>query len=160
MLRLSALPENSRIWIFPLESDVGQECQETLRHELDRILATWKAHGSPLMGVADILSDRFIFIAADEAHTAASGCSIDALFRQVQMAAAASGAQLASPDTVHFRDGPTIVGLSRNEFGKLVASGAIRPETKVFDNSITVLEQLNSGRWELPFSESWHSRAF
>ena len=160
MLSFNSLPNTARIWIVPLETDLGPDGQQILRRELDRILTSWKAHGIPLQGGAEILSDRFIIIAADENEVAASGCSIDSMFRQVRDSAEAAGASLASLDTVFFRDGSDIVGLNRSDFGKLVASGAISPETKVFDNSITYLEQLKSGMWELPFSKSWHSRAF
>jgi hypothetical protein len=42
----------------------------------------------------------------------------------------------------------------------LVESGRVGPETIVFDNSIHTVGDLHQGKWEIPFSKSWHAEAF
>ncbi len=160
MTLFNELPDNARLWIFPLDSDASIAQQDSLRSGLSEILANWKAHGHPLRGAGEILADRFIAIGADEADVAASGCSIDALFRSIKGLASKSGLSLSSSDYVFYREKNKVVGIPRDRFSQLVSNRLITAETPVFDSSITHIGQFRSGKFELPFSNSWHSKAF
>ena len=45
------------------------------------------------------------------------------------------------------------------EFKKLAKDKSVSENTIVFNNLINTIEELNDG-WEIPASESWHSRFF
>ncbi len=49
---------------------------------------------------------------------------------------------------------------SRREFKELVAEGAVGPEVRVFDTSLTRVDQARGGLLERPAAGSWHGRAF
>ena len=160
MLRLNQLPDTARIWIFPLQTEAEEGRQSAIQQGLNQLVSSWKAHGVPLRGAAEIVANRFIVIAADEDASAPSGCSIDSMFKDVRKITSANGVDLSAADSVFYKDQDRIIETSRSEFGALVANGKIASDTIVFDNSITTLNQFTAGKWELPFSESWHSRAF
>lgn len=160
MSTLSQLHNDARIWIFALDKEPTNEQRALISSGLEAILSTWKAHGTPVRGYSEIAADRFIVVGADETETGASGCSIDSLHRSVRELVQRTGLNLSNHDAIFFRLDGKVAAASRPEFGELVRSGKIGPNTMVFDNSITTAGQLNGGRWELPFSASWHSKAF
>ncbi len=70
------------------------------------------------------------------------------------------GVELVNHAPVVFRHGEEIRRVPREEFAALASAGTVGPETTVFDNTLTRLGDVRSGRWETPLSNSWHARAF
>ena len=73
--------------------------------EVDRFLAQWAAHDTPLRAGRDIRYDRFLFVAVDQQDAGPSGCSIDALVRQMKALQQELGAELVDHAPVLFRRG-------------------------------------------------------
>ena len=155
------LPEDARVWIFSAERTLTTGEQSRLLEEVDTFLAQWGAHDRPL-GLAgrDVRYDRFLFVAVDQATVGPSGCSVDALVRQMKGLQAELGVELVNHAPVLFRREDEIARVAREEFAELAASGAIGPDTTVFDNTLTRLGDVRDGRWETKASSSWHGRAF
>ena len=99
-------------------------------------------------------------VAADEAAAGVSGCSIDALVRRMDRLGSALGVDLVDHGPVAYRDGGAIHQVPRHRFAALATSGSVKPDTIVFDNTITRVGDLRSGRWEGPAAGAWHGRAF
>jgi hypothetical protein len=70
------------------------------------------------------------------------------------------GLALVDHSPVLYRDGDAIVRLPRDEFAERARSGAITPDTVVFNNTLTRVEDLQNDRWEIPAAKSWHAAAF
>lgn len=154
------LPADARLWIFASERPLSPaECARVL-DEVDTFVGQWAAHDVPLTTARDLRYDQFIFVAVDERAAGASGCSVDALVRRMKALQAELGVDLVNQGPVLYRDGSAIARVSRERFAALVESGAVTPETVVFDNSLTRVGAVRDGRWELPAAESWHGRAF
>ena len=145
----SALPGRSTL----------EETNRLLR-EVDAFLTGWASHREAVAAAREWRYDRFLLVAADENVTRLSGCSVDKLVRLMKTLGEEMAAGLVDPDGVYFRAGGGIERLARADFARLVESGAVSDETTVFNNTVTRLGELRSGRWELPFRESWHARAF
>ena len=162
--KLSTIDQGARLWIFALEQTASAEQLPVLAAGLEKFVAGWKSHGTPVDGAFGIFYGRFIVIAADE-RNGVSGCSIDGLVREVRAAAASAGAQLADISAVQYRggqyrDGVDIKQATREEFAELVRCGAVTASTIVFDLTVSSLAGYHAGAWELPFARSWHARAF
>jgi len=71
------LPENSRFWCFVADRPWTSDEEATLRTGLDALCTAWAAHGAPVYAGYQLVEQRLLALAADEARTAASGCSID-----------------------------------------------------------------------------------
>ena len=154
------LPEDARVWIFSAERTLTAGEQRRLLEEVDGFLAQWGAHDRPLVAGRDVRYDRFLFVAVDQATVGPSGCSVDALVRQMKGLQAELGVELVNHAPVLFRREDEIAQVAREEFAELAASGAVGPDTTVFDNTLTRLGDVRDGRWETKASSSWHGRAF
>ena len=154
------LPESARLWIFASDRELNDAEGTRLLTEIDAFLDEWTAHRAHLTAARDWRYGRFLFIAVDEADAGASGCSIDALVREVQRVEQSFGVTLADRAPVLFRRGDAVERVSRGQFAQLVSAGDVSLDTPVFDNTVTTVGQVRAGRWETPAREAWHARAF
>ncbi len=156
------LPDSARLWIFGVSRPLGPEEEERLLVRVDAFLEEWRAHGDPLSAARDWRYGRFLLVAVDDRITPPSGCSIDALVRQLRGLEEELDVEIVGGAPVWYRgegteDGP-IRRVSRGEFREEMERGSLGPETVVFDLSLTRLEELRAGCWERPARSSWHAR--
>ncbi len=154
------LPSDARVWIFSAERALTQDEQARLLQVVDAFLSEWGAHDMPLTAGRDIRYDRFLFIAVDQSRVGPSGCSVDALIRQMKALQQEISVELVNNAPVLFRRGDQITRLERDEFAALAAQGEVGSETTVFDNTLTSLGDVRDGRWETSAAQSWHGKAF
>ena len=154
------LPENARVWIFAAGRFLTEPERDRLLSDVDRFIDQWGAHDRPLTAGRELRYDRFLFVAVDQRQAGPSGCSIDALVRQMKVLEQDLGIELVDHAPVLFRCGPAIERVSRERFAELAAAGEVGLETTVFDNSLTRLGDVRAGRWEIKAAESWHGQAF
>jgi hypothetical protein len=159
-VQFDELPGHARLWVFAAERDLSIDEQTQFLATVDGFLDGWEAHRHPLTSARDFRYGRFLFVAADEQAAGVSGCSIDALVREIKRLEATLGVRLVDHGPVLFRDDQGIVRMPRDEFAELARAGRVTPDTPVFDNTVTRVDDLRSGRWEGPASASWHGRAF
>ena len=159
-LPFDAMPDTARLWIFPATRPLSAAEGERVLAETDAFIAGWAAHGVPLTAARDLRHERFLMVAADEAAAGVSGCSIDALVRRMDRLGSALGVDLVEHGPVAYRDGGEIRHVPRHRFAALAASGSVTLDTIVFDNTITRVGDVRSGRWERPAADAWHGRAF
>ena len=140
VVSFDSLPDSARVWIFGSDKQLSDDAATTLMREVGDHLANWKAHGEPLTVGSQLLDDRFLVVAVDQSTTGASGCSIDGLFRVLQGVQAKLGVNLVGGGRLFYRDRHGQVQCApRADLDDLRESGAIRPDTVVFDTTITDL---------------------
>ena len=154
------LPADSRVWIFSADRVLSNDQQTQLLASVDGFLAQWGAHDMPLTAGREIRYDRFLFIAVDQQRVGPSGCSVDALVKQMKTLQQELGVELVDHAPVLFRRGDEIARVAREEFLALVADGEVSLDTTVFDNTLTRLGDVRDGRWETNAERTWHGRAF
>ncbi len=155
------MPSAARVWIFAAREPLSGPAQERVLQRTDQFLAGWAAHGRPVTGAREVKYDRFLVVAADEAASGVSGCSIDSLFHALAETERETGTTLTDQSLVWFRNSAgEIEALSRSEFRQLVRDGGAGADTTVFDHTIATVGDLSGGRWELPLRDSWHAQAF
>ncbi len=161
LVPFDALPDDARLWIFQASRALNPQERGVLLEQIDAYLRDWKAHGAALRTGRAVEYDRFLLVAVDQAATGASGCSIDGLTRAVREAEQLLGLTFADNAALWFRGKTGVLRrVSRDEFRTLANTGEVDPDTTVFDNTITTLDAIRSGRWELPARGSWHARVF
>lgn len=154
------LPDQARLWVFASERPLLARERATLFARVDDFLSRWKAHGAPLAAGRAWLHDRFLAVAVDESVTPPSGCSIDALVHMLKQLEAEIGSRLVDNTPVYYRSPRGVERVSRGGFRKLAEAGEVTPDTPVFNNTITRLEEFREGKWEGPARHSWQGRAF
>lgn len=154
----SALPDDARLWIFASPVPLTADQRDRLLDEVDRFLDGWAAHGHPLRAAREWRDDRFLAVGVDQSTAGASGCSIDGLFRRLQALEGEIGASVVgAASRIYWRDAAGAVQAApRGEARQIVAGGALRADTPVFDTSLTAVGDWRA-RFERPARESWHS---
>lgn len=140
VVSLDSLPDSARVWIFGSDKRLTDGSAEALMRDVGDHLANWKAHGEPLTVASQLLDDRFLVVAVDQSTTGASGCSIDGLFRVLQGVQGKLGVNMVGGGRLFYRDRQGEVRCAaRSELDELRESGALTPDTVVFDTTITDL---------------------
>jgi hypothetical protein len=153
---LDSLPDSARVWIFGSDKRLGEDAVKTLMRDVGDHLANWKAHGEPLTVGSQLLDDRFLVVAVDQSTTGASGCSIDGLFRVLQAVQVKLGVNLVGGGRLFYRDRQGEVQCApRADLDELRASGAITPDTVVFNTTITDLGTFR-GKFEGTIAKDEH----
>lgn len=142
-------------WIFQLKASATEEQQSQIQGHLDALMASWKAHGTPVPGQAEIRHDRFIVVQATPGAT--SGCSIDSMTHGVEDILRAAGLELLPHGNILYRaaDG-SIADLNFREVGAAVREGHLQPDTLIFDATLGQVNDLS--RFEVLLKDSWMSR--
>lgn len=154
------LPNHGRLWVFPVSRPLAEEEADRCLEVVDTFLDGWAAHGSPLLSARRMIDGRFLVVGVDVDAEAPSGCSIDALVRQLRALGGEMGVTLIDHASVWYRDEEVIRSVSRPAFKALAEQGRVDLDTSVFDTSLTKVSELREGALERPARESWHGTAF
>lgn len=153
------LPQESRIWIYQSSRKFSDEEVAEIEKDLMQFIENWSAHGTSLEASFTIRYNRFIVIAVNQEFHPATGCSIDSSVGFIQSLEQKYSVDLLDKMNVAFKQGEFITYKTLLEFKKLAKDKSVSENTIVFNNLVNTIEELNEG-WEIPASESWHSRFF
>ena len=154
------LPAHGRLWVFPASRYLTQEEADRCLNVVDEFLSSWSAHGVPLCAGRELVEKRFLLVGVDIDVEAPSGCSIDALVKQLSSLGAELGLSFIDHSSIWFREAKAVRTVSRSSFKALVEQGVVGPSTSVFDTTLTTIGQAREDRLERTAEETWHGRAF
>ena len=157
LVEFNTLPDASRIWIYQGSRSFTDTELEEIQKEFDEFITEWTAHGSQLKAGYEIKYRRFIIVALDQSATAASGCSIDASVHFIQHLEKKYDVELLDKMNVSYKQGEHVAYKSLVDFKKMAKQKAVSKNTIVFNNLVTNKLEYQE-HWEVPASESWHSR--
>lgn len=157
LVDFNTLPEDSRVWIYQANRSFSDEELEQIQTKLNTFIENWTAHGSNLQASYAIKYKRFIVIALNQKLNAATGCSIDASVHFIQRLEKDYNVDLMDKMNVSYKQGEYVAYKTLSDFRKMAKDKAISPKTIVFNNLVTNIAEFNEN-WEVPASESWHSR--
>lgn len=153
------LPQESRIWIYQSSRKFSDEEVADIEKDLMQFIENWSAHGTSLEASLTIRYNRFIILSVNQEFHPATGCSIDSSVGFIQNLEQKYSVDLLDKMNVAFKQGEFITYKTLLEFKKLAKDKSVSENTIVFNNLVNTIEELNEG-WEIPASESWHSRFF
>ncbi|MEM6893918.1 MAG: ABC transporter ATPase [Bacteroidota bacterium] len=157
LVDFETLPDESRVWIYQSNRSFTDAEINEIKEGLAQFLTQWTAHGSQLNAGFTIRYKRFIVIALDQSHAGASGCSIDASVHFIQEIERNYDVVLLDRMNVSYKQGEYIAYKTLQDFKKMAKDRAISKNTIVFNNLVTNKLEFTE-HWEVPASESWHSR--
>ncbi|MGS0527554.1 ABC transporter ATPase [Zobellia nedashkovskayae] len=157
LVEFNTLPDASRIWTYQGSRSFTDTELEEIQKEFDEFITEWTAHGSQLKAGYEIKYRRFIIVALDQSATAASGCSIDASVHFIQHLEKKYDVELLDKMNVSYKQGEHVAYKSLIDFKKMAKQKAVSKNTIVFNNLVTNKLEYQE-HWEVPASESWHSR--
>lgn len=153
------LPKQSRVWIYQANRSFNDIELHDIKQKLAQFLTQWTAHGANLKAGFEIKYKRFIIIALDQEANQATGCSIDASVHFIQQLEQEYNVDLMDKMNVSFKQGEFVTYKPLLEFKKLVKNKGVSASTIVFNNLVLNKAEYEEF-WEVPASESWHSRFF
>lgn len=157
VVSFQSLPDDSRLWCFGASRPPGGAETARLLDALHAFVERWTAHSRDLEAGVAWHDQRFLLVAVDESDAGASGCSIDALSRQLRELESELGLDLLDSTPVWYRDGDGRVrSCSRVDFRTAAQRGDVGPDTPIFDLTLTRLRDFREGRFERAASTSWH----
>jgi hypothetical protein len=157
LVNFDTLPENSRIWIYQSNRSFSEVELNEISSKLNVFLHTWVAHGADLKAGFEIKYKRFIVIALDQDKQSATGCSIDASVQFIQELERIYSVDLMDKMNVSYKQGEYVAYKTLTDFKKMAKNKAVSKNTIVFNNLVNSKSEYQEF-WEVPASESWHSR--
>jgi len=157
LVDFETLPDSSRVWIYQANRTFSAEELPKIKASIDAFVTEWTAHGKELKAGYDMPYNRFIVIALDQGVNAASGCSIDASVHFIQTLEKQYDVTLLDKMNVSYKQGEYVAYKSLIDFKKMAKAKSVSAKTIVFNNLVTNKEEYYE-HWEVPASESWHSR--
>jgi hypothetical protein len=157
LVDFNTLPEESRVWIYQANRSFLESEIEEIKDKLNIFIENWTAHGSDLQAGYLIKYKRFIVIGLNQNLNLATGCSIDASVHFIQELEKAYQVDLMDKMNVSYKQGEFIAHKSLTDFRKMAKEKAVSKNTIVFNNLVNTIAEFKEN-WEVPASESWHSR--
>jgi hypothetical protein len=157
LVNFESLSDTARVWIYQANRSFSEEELVEITTALDSFISEWTAHGSDLKAGYEIKYKRFIIIALDQNFASASGCSIDASVHFIQELEKKYDVDLLDKMNVSYKQGIHIAYKPLGDFKKMAKDKAVSKNTIVFNNLVTNKHEYIN-HWEVPASDSWHSR--
>jgi hypothetical protein len=153
------LPDESKIWIYQSNRKLSDAEVAEIEEDLKAFIEEWSAHGTSLEASFLIKYNRFIILAVNQEVQQASGCSIDSSVVFIQQLESKYGIDLLDKMNVTYKQGEFLTHKSLLDFKRMAKEKAVSENTIVFNNLVNTIEEWKEN-WEVPASESWHSRFF
>ena len=157
IVEFNTLPETSKVWIYQANRSFTEEELGEIKTQLIGFLGRWATHGKDLEASFELKYKRFIIIALNQELNNASGCSIDDLVSLIQQLEKDYNVDLLDKMNVSYKQGEFIAYKPLKDFRKMAKDKAVSKNTIVFNNLINSIAEFKEN-WEVPASESWHSR--
>ncbi|MGB3608587.1 MAG: ABC transporter ATPase [Psychroserpens sp.] len=157
LVDFNSLPEESRVWIYQSNRSFTDQELSEIKEKLNTFITNWTAHGSNLHSGYTIEYKRFIVLAINQSLTNATGCSIDASVHFIQQLENDYNVDLMDKMNVSYKQGQFVAHKSLLDFKQMAKDKAVSKNTIVFNNLVTNIAEFKEN-WEVPASESWHSR--
>ncbi|WP_223034530.1 ABC transporter ATPase [Hanstruepera marina] len=151
------LPEESRVWIYQANRTFTDDEISEIEDKLNIFIDNWTAHGSDLQSGYTIKYKRFIVIGLNQNLNKATGCSIDASVHFIQQLENDYNVDLMDKMNVSYKQGEYVAYKSLSDFRQMAKDRAVSKNTIVFNNLVANKAEFEE-HWEVPASESWHSR--
>lgn len=154
---LESMPAHARIWVYKTARALSQAEQKMVLEHGAAFTGGWAAHGAPLDACVDVLHNRFVVVAVDEAQAEASGCSIDKSVGFVKQLEHDLNLMLTDRMVVVYEREGDIASCRLQELPELLKEGSIDGGTVVFDDLVGTVGELRE-RFRVPLRQSWMAR--
>ncbi len=122
-------------------------------------VSSWKSHGSPVKGFANLFFGRFIVFMADEKATGVSGCSTDSSVRLIKEIEKKFNVEMFNRQLLAFIVNDKIELISQAQLQYAIENKFITGNTLYFNNTILNKQQLETN-WIIPANDSWLKKHF
>jgi len=151
------LPDDAKIWIYQSSRKFYPDEIKKLKQQIEGFLTSWNDNGIEIIASYQLNYNRFIIIAVDQTLDTLSIDAIDDSVGFILDLQTEYNVELLDKLNVCFKQGEYVQYKDLKEFQKLLKKKAVSAKTIVFNNLINTKQELEDN-WEIPITESWHSR--
>ena len=148
---------DSRVWIYQASRLFTLSEALAIEELLEAFASSWKSHGTPVKGYANLFFGQFVILMADESATGVSGCSTDSSVRLIKQIEQQYGVNMFDRTTLAFVIKEKLQLLPMNQLKYAFEQNFINADTLYFNNLVLTKEELES-KWIIPVKESWLSK--
>lgn len=148
---------NDRIWIYTISKELSNEQLVDFKNRCENFVKGWTAHDVSLDASFDLYQNRLLIFKVNEEKYNASGCSIDKQLRFVKELEQAFSVELLNRLLVAYEKDSAVEVVSSSKLKDLLVSNSINADTTVFDNTITMADELTT-KWKQPLKNTWLSK--
>jgi hypothetical protein len=146
----------SKVWIYQCNRPFTEQEITEITSACKSFTDSWTAHENRLKAASAVLYNRFIVFCVDEETAGASGCSIDKSIHLIRDLEKKYHIFLLNRMQVAYLENDQVLACPLPVFLDLFSENKVNTETKIFNNMVTTLSEMNAG-WIQPVSESWIS---
>lgn len=157
LVEFEKLPDNSKIWIYQSDRKFYAEEIPEITTKIETFLNQWTSNGNTIDASYQFKYNRFIILVASSSDEVLSIKAIDNSVAFILNLQATYNVELLDKLNVCFKQGEFVQYKDVKTFRKLLKSRSISAKTIVFNNLINTKEELEDN-WEIPITDSWHSR--
>lgn len=149
--------KSSKVWIYQSSRMLGIGEALEVEDMIEQFVQSWKSHGTPVKGYANLFFGRFFVLMADETATGVSGCSTDSSVRLIKDIEQRLKIQLFNREQLAFVVKDKIEYIPLQQLQYAIDHGFITAETLYFNNLVSTKEELLE-KWIVPVKNSWLSK--
>jgi len=159
LVAFKELQESSRVWIYQADKSLSEKDIDYISTQATKFCDQWVAHDVPLKSSYKILHNKFLVLAVDEGHNAASGCSIDASVHFVQTVERELNLNFFDRTHVAFLIDDNVYTTDLQSIKNEIDTGTIGSDTITFNMQAQNIAEFQEN-WLVPASESWLKKYF
>ena len=153
----NSLPENSKVWVYPSNRKFYPNEIEEIEVKIKAFIESWKSEDDNFKASYQFLYQRFIIFIVDIDTVALTNEDIDTSVSFILSLQETYDVSLLDKMNVCFKQGEFVQYKELKDFKKLLKNKALTGKSIIFDNLISIKQDLDN-HWEIPIEESWYNR--
>ena len=153
----NSLPENSKVWVYPSNRKFYPNEIEEIEVKIKAFIENWKSEDENFKPSYQFLYQRFIVFIVDVDTVALTNEDIDTSVSFILSLQETYDVSLLDKMNVCFKQGEFVQYKELKDFKKLLKNKALTGKSIIFDNLISIKQDLDN-HWEMPIEESWYNR--
>jgi len=151
------IPNEGKLWIFPSSRKFYPQEIAGIKEKIEDFLNDWDDQGILIRSSYKLKYDRFIIIAVDDSLNSLSVEAHNILITFIQELEKTVEILLMDKMNVCYKQGEFVQYKDLIEFKKMMKAKGVSQKTIVFNNMITLKEELEY-HWEINIMDSWLGR--
>ena len=153
----NSLPEDSKVWVYPSNRKFYPNELEEIEVKIKNFIESWKSDNENFKASYQFLYNRFIIFIVDVEIIELTNEDIDTSVAFILNLQETYNVVLLDKMNVCFKQGEFVQYKELKDFKKLLKNKALTGKSIIFDNLISIKEDLDN-HWEMPIEESWYNR--
>jgi len=157
IIDFNKIPKQGKVWVFPSSRKFYPQELAGLKERVEDFLTDWDNQENAISCAYLLKYDRFLIISVDDTTHSLSLQTHDLLITFIQELEKIFEVVLMDKINVCYKQGEFVQYKDLKDFKKMMKAKGVSQKTIVFNNMITLKEELDYN-WEINIMDSWLGR--